>query len=105
MNTQLTTTFLLLTILICLNSVYDFVTHKKIVQDLQTNINKLEETIKEKDDRLQALEKFIKEGQERRAIVPLPVCRAGERHSGCRTLAADEMGATVRGAREDKNED
>ena len=105
MNTQLTTTFLLLTILICINSVYDFATNQKIVKELRTNIKKLEETIKEKDDRLRALEKFIREGQERRAIVPLPVCRAGERHSGCRTLATDEMGATVRGAREDKNED
>jgi hypothetical protein len=105
MNTKLATAFLLLTILLCINSVYDFATHRSTVKELNVNIKKLEETVKEKDNQLQTLEKILREGQERRAIVPLPVCRAGERYPGCRTLAADEMGATVRGAREDTNED
>lgn len=32
---------------------------------------------------------------------PLPVCMKGERHVGCRPLAADETGATVRGVRDE----
>ena len=36
---------------------------------------------------------------------PLPVCHRGERHPGCRPLAADETGATVRGVRDEIQND
>lgn len=40
--------------------------------------------------------------QQRRAI--LPVCMKGEVNEKCRKLAADETGATVRGARQDEED-
>lgn len=36
---------------------------------------------------------------------PLPVCARGEKHSGCRPLAADESGATIRGVRDETSND
>ena len=53
-----------------------------------------------------AFENLIKrqeiEQQQRRAI--LPVCMKGEVNEKCRKLAADETGATVRGARQDEED-
>lgn len=36
---------------------------------------------------------------------PLPVCLKGEKHQGCRPLAADETGTTIRGVRNETTED
>lgn len=48
--------------------------------------------------------KVIIEQQQRKATPappPLPVCHKGERHPGCRPLAADETGTTIRGVRDE----
>lgn len=66
----------------------------------------LEQYVQEKEELKRALEK---NQQVERIILPrrespLPVCAKGEVSAKCRQMAADEMGATVRGAREDEED-
>lgn len=49
---------------------------------------------------LEQTEKSVKEIKR-----PLPVCRKNESHAGCRPLAADESGSTIRGVRDEESTD
>lgn len=74
------------------------------IEELKTKISTKNAIIQEQDAELQELRKIIQQIknfvlQERNI---LPVCEKNQRHAGCRNLAADETGATVRGARADE---
>lgn len=64
---------------------------------------------KEMLDRVEQEKKADEEDQGKRLILrpppPLPVCAKGERNTNCRPLAADETGTTVRGVRDEIQND
>lgn len=74
------------------------------------SIAELKHQIEQKDKSLQQLllekEMLMERARQVERVIPrferpLPVCSKGEVSTKCRQLAADESGATVRGARDD----